>query len=389
MKKTIAILTSEESFINNYGAALQGYALYSTLDNLGLEPMVVRYKGGEARNSQFEYRLFQAKRALGRIWHKLLDKKAKPLNPDVIKKVRSREKIFLDFSKKYMSFWNTKRVSWQDLRKSYPKCDYYICGSDQIWNPYFKGGYNDFGYFLAFAPKDSVKIAYAPSFGSDDIPPTAVKSLGKLLKDFNAISVREKSGVDIIKKYTRLKAEHVLDPTLLKTPEEWREIAKKPANLPEKYILVYRFADSDKTKSMIDGIAAKTGLPVISLPLSNVALQDDYNTIFDAGPQEFIGLIDNASLVCTDSFHATVFSILMKTPVCVFLRENYDNGNSMNSRIYSLLSMLKLEQVILNSESSLEDAMKCLSVDYGKAYAVLEKEKDRSIDFLKNAINCS
>ena len=177
------------------------------------------------------------------------------------------------------------------------------------------------------------------------------------------------------------------DPTLLKTPEEWREIAKEPANLPEKYILVYRFADSDKTKSMIDDIAAKTGLPVISLPLSNVALQDDYNTIFDAGPQEFIGLIDKASLVCTDSFHATVFSILMKTPVCVFLRENYDNGNSMNSRIYSLLSMLKLEGVILNSESSLEDAMKCLSVDYEDAHSVIGIARNQSLFFLRKALN--
>ena len=173
---------------------------------------------------------------------------------------------------------------------------------------------------------------------------TARKTLPALLKDFNAISVREQSSVEIVRKYANRTAEHVLDPTLLRTDKQWRHIAKKPEGLPEHYILSYRFAESDSTKQMIDRIAMETGLPVVSLPLSAVAMKDDYYSVFEAGPQEFVGLIDNASLVCTDSFHATVFSIIMKTPVCVFLRESYENGNSMNSRIYSLL---KIQDIFL------------------------------------------
>lgn len=385
-KKTIAILTSEESFINNYGAALQGYSLYTILKEMGLSPNIVRYHGGEARNSQLTYRLFQFKRAVGRKYHALVDAKPEQINDTILSKIQKREKVFHDFSQNYMSFWNEERVSWQQLRKVYPKYDYYICGSDQIWNPYFKNGYNDPGYFLKFAPKEAIKIAYAPSFGCDDIPDTAKKTLPRLLKDFEAVSVREKSGVDIIKKYANREAEHVLDPTLLRTDKQWREIEKNPDGLPQHYILSYRFAESEKTKSMIDQIAKETGWSVISLPLSAIAMKDDYFPVFEAGPQEFIGLIDNASLVCTDSFHATVFSILMKTPVCVFLRESYENGNSMNSRVYSLLYMLHLSSHIITPDAKLEDALKCINEDYMEAHKVLDSERIKSLRFLKKAL---
>ena len=127
------------------------------------------------------------------------------------------------------------------------------------------------------------RVAYAPSFGCDDIPDTAKKTLPALLEIFNAISVREKSGVEIVKKYTSRKAEHVLDPTLLRTTLEWRTIEKVPKKLPKHYILSYRFAESEETKSMIDQISKKTGWPVVSLPLSAVAMKDDYNSVFDAG----------------------------------------------------------------------------------------------------------
>lgn len=385
-EKTVTLLTSEESFINNYGAALQGYALYTILKEMGLSPKVVRYKGGEARNSQIEYHLFQIKRAIGKLYHTIKDTKSEDLSQNTIDKIKKREDMFRSFIQNNLSFWNEKRITWQQLRKVYPKSDYYICGSDQIWNPYFKNGYNDPGYFLAFAPKTAIKIAYAPSFGCDDIPENAKKTLSTLLDDFDAISVREKSGVDIIRKYTNRVAEHVLDPTLLRTDEQWRYISKKPENLPSHYILSYRFAESAQTKNMIDEISHITGWPVISLPLSSVSMKDDYDSLYEAGPQEFIGMIDNASLVCTDSFHATVFSIIMKTPVCVFLRESYENGNSMNSRIYSLLEMLHLDSHILTSDSRLDDALTCLQEDYVFAHELLAKERDKSLQFLESAL---
>ena len=234
--------------------------------------------------------------------------------------------------------------------------------------------------------KTQKKIAYAPSFGCDDLPDKAKKTLKTYLKDFNAISIREKSGVEIISEYAGRKAEHVLDPTMLILPEQWKQIAKLPQGIPEKYILTYRFADSLKTKLMIDRIAKKTGFRVLSIPLSVVAMKDDYQMAYEVGPKEFVGLIENASLVCTDSFHATVFSILMKTPVCVFLREDYISGGSMNSRVLSLMEMFSLKDNIIFEDDTVIKAMNCLKTDYTYTHQLLREYRNRSLQFLKKAL---
>lgn len=380
------MLTSEESFQNNYGAVLQGYALNKTLSDLGLKPIVVRYLGGEIDRNRFTYRVFCIKRFLGKQYRRLLGNRNIRLEALNKEKVFERELLFLEFQKDSFLFWNEKRITWPEIRKSFPYTDYYICGSDQIWNPYFKRGYNDPGYFLAFAPKGARKISYAPSFGGDDIPDRAKRTLKKLLQDFRAISVRESSGVDIIEKYAGFEAKHVLDPTMLVTPEKWREISRLPKGLPDKYILSYRFGNSERIREVTDGLSRKTGIPIVSLPLSDVSVSDPYIKLYKAGPREFIGLIDHAALVCTDSFHATVFSILMKTPVCVFQRESYQNGHSMNTRIESLLDMFDLRQLMFTETENCERAAECFAVDFQNAHLRLAQLRNESMEFLINAL---
>ena len=388
--KTVTLVTSEESFMNNYGAALQGYALYQTLEELGGDVQIVRYAGGEIDKNQLRYRLFCVKRALGKVYHWIKGDRDRARNRVLNEKyhveMAQREELFELFSHK-MRLWNENRVHWQQLKKQFPCSDIYVCGSDQIWNPFFKRGYNDPGYFLAFAPKGSLKISYAPSFGCSDLPLRAQKNLGELLKDFSAISVRENSGVEIVKKYAGKTARQVLDPTMLRTPQQWKQLARLPEGLPEKYILCYRFADSAATRRAIDAAASMTGLPVVSMPLSDASLTDEYQFVFSAGPQEFVGLIEHAALVCTDSFHATVFSVLMETPVCVFLRENYSDSNSMNSRVYSLLEMLHLENLIKTDSDPDGKVLECLHVDYTQAHRLLEEERKRSLQYLRDAFN--
>ena len=391
MEKRVCLMTSEESFINNYGAALQGYALCDILKKLGYTVSIVRYNGYAPPR---KYGLL--KDVVKKIIHyngnqptaeQIYATEQKRKNETKYRtEISRRKQMFRDFQLDTMSFFSEQRMCWDTLRVNPPICDIYMCGSDQIWNPNFHGGVCDPGYFLSFAPKGSIKIAYAPSFGCDEIPKAARKMLPKLLKDFRAISVRESSGVTIVEKYGKRKAKHVLDPTMLRTSDEWKSFSKLPHGLPEHYILCYRFADSGKTKEIIDQISCHTGWPVISLPLSAVSMNDDYQTVFEAGPQEFVGLIEIASLVCTDSFHATVFSIIMKTPVCVFLRESYENGNSMNSRIYSLLKMLHLESHIITSDAQLGDAMNCIQEDYTEAHKILNVEREKSMKFLRDAL---
>ena len=390
MNKSITILTSEESFHNNYGAALQGYALYCTLQEMGLDPQIVRYEGGQFQDNACRYYLMRAKRRIRLLIQRIrpdkTEREIRSLTKEYALEIRLRERLFMSFQNENMVFYNKHRMTWQQLQRDYPHTDYYICGSDQIWNPHFKGGRNDPGYFLAFAPKGAKKIAYAPSFGCDDLPDEAKKNLRNLLYDFTAISVREKSGVDIVKKNAERDAQWVLDPTMLRTGEQWASEARLPEVLPDRYILSYRFADSQATKKMIDEISKTIDLPVITLPLSIVSMKDDYIQVFDAGPREFIGIIQNAELVCTDSFHATVFSILMNTPVCVFLRESYDGKSSMNSRVQSLLEMLGLQENIITENDTLEKALRCVNVDYSDAYTILAERRKHSLDYLRAAI---
>lgn len=391
MGKTITILSSEESFENNYGAALQGQALYATLQDMGYAPQFVRYKGNEFEESYLQYLVFCVKRIGGYVYHAVCPKvqtiQHNRLRKQFKEEIRAREAIFKSFSREYMSFWNRKRVGWYCLKRKHPLTDVYICGSDQIWNPYFKRGRNDPGYFLAFAPKGSKKIAYAPSFGCNDLPTKARENLGVLLDDYSAISVREESGVDIVRRYAERDAKLVLDPTMLRTPEQWDDLACFPDGIPGKYILCYRFAESEHTKQTIRKMSEELELPVVSLPLSDAGMKDgEFMPVFTAGPREFVGLIRNATLVCTDSFHATVFSVLMKTPVCVFLRESYLEGNSMNSRVYSLLKMLNLEYLIMTHGDTAEKAQVALREDFTEAHQILAQKREESLNYLREAL---
>ena len=337
--KKICVVTSEESFRNNYGAALQGYALCETLKKMGYTPLVLRYQGGMPQPQVKFKGLRKVKFLLGRTKRQIL---FRIRNHQEIKyerkykrQIEKREEYFCNFADSKFAFINDKRESWFDIKENPPHADIYLCGSDQIWNPFFKNGRNDLGYFLDFAPMNKPRIAYAPSFGCSELPDPAKSNISELLSKFKAVSIREEAGSHIIKKETGMNVPVVADPTLLFTSQEWETVEKKVDGVPEKYILCYRFSDNPETKKSIDDISQKLDIPVVTLPLSVPALGDkNYQQVFNAGPAEFVWLIHHATLVCTDSFHATVFSLLFHTPFLVFLRENFaGNSGNMNSRI--------------------------------------------------------
>lgn len=382
--KKICLLTSEESFLTNFGAVLQGYALYTILTKKNYKVNIQRYIGGkfgkESKKKDkirklFIYSFFE-------LYSKILFRIAKILYKKNIKK---QQELFQKFQDEFLTFYSGKRKNWEELYKDSPKADIYICGSDQIWNPFFKNGYNDPGYFLKFAAKN--KISYAPSFGVSDIPLTAQLTLKDYLESFDFISVREEAGANIIKKYAQKDVEVVLDPTLLLEEKEWEKIAKLPFNMPQNYILCYRFGNSKETSEKIKKIQEILKLPVVILPLSGVSYIDRNNIkCFEAGPREFIGLIKNADLVCTDSFHATVFSVLMETPFITFLRdENTKKSEGMNSRINNFLRIVDLKERI-NQKNKFLSKEEILELNFKKAKENLKIERDRSNSWLSKAL---
>ena len=229
---------------------------------------------------------------------------------------------------------------------------------------------------LNFA-KPEQKIAFSASFGIRELPEQFKQKTADALKSFKAISVREDSGKKIVEELTgRTDVEVLVDPTMLLTPEEWDKVSKKPKQLNfDKYILCYFLGElSEKRKKEIERVAKENDCKIINI-------LDKKDPFYETGPSEFLYLEKNAFLICTDSFHSSVFAILYNRPFIVFDRE--DSLVKMNSRLDTLLKKFELEDRRYEGEIKKEQ----LKTDYTKAYEILEKEREKSMKFLKKALD--
>ena len=280
---------------------------------------------------------------------------------------------FKSFDKEYfnMSYSLVKR------KLDFNDYDYFVVGSDQVWNPNWYRGIKAEAFLLAFAKREQ-KVCMAPSFGISELPEEWKLHFKKYLEDFRYLSVREKEGAKIIKELTGREAEVVIDPTLMLDAGEWRKIEKKSKARKDnkKYILKYFLGiQSQENIDYIKKIAHKKKYQILEL------MKPNQSDVFVSGPCEFIDLIDHAELICTDSYHACIFSILFNKPFLVF--DRYSNKVQMNSRINTLLSTLDLERRLpgrVKDEDIFEHK-------YIHSYELLEKERDKAKNFLKKSMN--
>lgn len=261
-------------------------------------------------------------------------------------------------------------------------CDYIIVGSDQVWNPYFLE--NPEAMFLPFIEKDK-RIAYAASFGISDIPSQWKDKYAKWIDEMHAISVRERRGAEIVKELTGRDVPVLVDPTMLLTTEEWNQIARKPlwleSNTP--YILLYFLGEMPKeARAAVQKLAEEKHLAVIDLM--------DWHNLnwYTSDPAEFVYSIAHADLIYTDSFHGTVFSILYQRPFVICDRQLSDSEHCMNSRIDTLLSLFHFEERFGTEANhyALQDPM---HIEYPDVEGILNRERERSADFLKQAMHLS
>lgn len=371
--KKICIITLYGN--NNFGNKLQSYAVQSLIKNkMGFECEIIKYK--EYQKDTFykrNYRkIFNFKYLYGRFVNKIKRKK-------YATKIIQREKLFKDFNK-YLGYRKEVIDSNDKLKDLNSTYDYFIFGSDQIWNI---GAFKF--YDLAFGTHfdSDKKIAFSASFGIDKIPDIYIHKYSKALKDFHSISLRENEGKQIIEKICNRKdAIVVLDPTMNISCKEWNKISKKPVGIEKKiekyegYILNYFLGNFKKnTKDYINKIAKKHNFKIINI-------LDEKDDFFISGPSEFLWLEKHASLICTDSFHSCVFSILFKVPFIVFNREDGQKGkSSTNSRIDTLLNKFQFEDRYFDINKKI-DYLKC---DFSHVENILEKEKIRSIEYLKKS----
>jgi len=342
----------------NYGNQLQNFAVLKFLEEIGIS------------NSETLYNVEGAE-----YWcsfaHKIKNYVYVILKKGDYKK-RLKELRFDSFGRKYLRY--TKPIKGNVPVKLVEKYDFFVCGSDQIWNPTFSCNNRHLSYtFLGFAPENK-RISFAASIGISKISDQYIDEFVKGVRGFKNISVREHEGADLIKELTGREATVLLDPTMLIDKEEWSKIMKKPKGLPEKYILCYFLGNiSAQRKKELDSISQIHNLGIVYLNT------DDSNEFQSVGPREFLYMLAHADLICTDSFHGSAFSINFQVPFIVYDRE--DRAEKMNSRLNTLLKKFELE----NRKRENIELKNALDIDYSKSQKVLLNERNIAKDFLTSA----
>lgn len=374
--KKVGLMTC---FLDNYGACLQAYALSTTIDSLGYDCEILQYIEPEG---YFEPSVSNYLKNTC-IYNKLRSISPSYKNAYLCEKIK--RKSFDRFRKKYLNISEKKYHCFDELKSANKDYDMFVCGSDQIWNPTFYGG-NNKAYFLSFAEKGKKKISYAPSIGLDKIPDQYAKDFSDLVRYLDNISVRESNAVDIVKELSGCDAKHVLDPTLLLNGEQWSEIVGEKRIVKNPYIFCYLFGNHDEYDVAIEHLREISGgLEVVIVPFCERHLKNPYTKIYDAGPLEFLNLIKNAQYVITDSFHATVFSILFSRPFFTLPRFKENQKNSMNSRIYSLLDAVGAQDRLIDY-SQVNSFRADGDIDYVAVHSNLTSMRKSSLEYLKGAL---
>lgn len=356
----IGILTFH--YTNNPGSVLQAYALQYIVRSMGVECNVVNYQVRNWLRTQYEPLI---RKKVGFLWPLAM--------PVVLMMIRFSFIPYNRFRKNYATIAPKKKVTdfyqMRGLDKYYDK---WIVGSDQVWN--LDNAKVDDVLFLDFTNESRKKIAYAASFGRNDIPSGYEEVISRMLRDFSYISVREMQGAGIVKKLTGKDAEVVLDPTLLLSREQWSKIACPPRE--QGYILVYLRQRSMPIARMAETLSKETGLPVITIrevwPTTAVGKQ-----VICPSPEKWLGYVLNAKYVITNSFHGMAFSINFHKQFFAVQLEN--EIKVTNSRIYSILEQFNLQNRLVKEETEL---LKMTDIDFDCVNEILNSRREDSLQFL-------
>lgn len=271
-------------------------------------------------------------------------------------------------------FWNTRYIHWsrivasdENLNSLVNQYDFFVAGSDQIWNPKFKWGLDPYMY-LQFVPSNK-RIAYAASIGIESYEDISQLNLQKCFwQNWRAISVRENVGSGIVEKCIESDVPVLVDPVLLLPAGYWRKFVRH-IRTPKRFILVYILGKQpDDYRHYIHELSVARGCQVIDM------MKDIKYAA--STPSKFVALLDKADYIVTDSFHAFVFSTLFHKEFTFLNRVGL--GINMNSRISTLMDKLQMDNHEWDTIAEFKD------VDWERVDEVLKQERDMAYAFLKN-----
>lgn len=372
--KTIGIITYHHYY--NYGTMLQALALQEKVEQLGYQAELIDFKQD---NSLSRYEMLKLR--IKRMPVYIKERKKYRALADSREKIKEKNELFEQFYKTYLHVGKKKYTATQQLMENPPVYDGYVVGSDQTWNPFVANSPEAF--FLPFVENKSKKGSYGPSLAVKSLSDEKEKEYRKKLSNFSFLSCREQDGAQLLSRITQKEVKCVLDPTLLLSAKEWGkycefEIPKEP------YILVYFLGEKSEHRRAVEKIQKLTNWKIISLPAAYLEMENnDYKKVW-GGPKEFLSLIRGAALICTDSFHGTMFSINFQRNFFSFCKSSDSEESSENSRLYSALNIFGLSNRIIHNMDNLtaED----ISIDYKNVIPILEEQRRDSIEYLENML---
>lgn len=358
--------------VRNYGSVLQAYALVRLLKAEGHSVEIIDYipERFRLRSDLFFVRKDRYTDKNGK---KNIAKRFVLSCASVIPRYYYYTR-FSGFVKKWIPLSNKSYYDNEELKRENLDYDIVMNGSDQVWNMAWEKDV-DLAFFLDFVGGNTPKMAYAASFGKKELTQREKEIMGPLLKKYSLITMREDSGVNLLRDLGIPNGRHVLDPTLVLNREMWLELTGDRI-IRDKYVVIYQLNYNTKAIEHARRIADVTGLKVVELSRKvRKSIGVDINLPF-VKPETFLNALAYADYVVTDSFHGTAFSIN-------FNRQFISIRNNFPERVGSLVRLVGLENrfVPMDEELDIDNALSV--IEYKNVNRILDMERSKARDIIR------
>lgn len=383
--RKVAIISELALYNVNYGNRLQAFALNRYLSNnfrcTHVDSLIL---SNFRRREQNKYTSIN-KALFRKIINKVIRKLRNNDRDDEAKSIKlfdRRIEKFDDFLEKNPEF-SVRVINYDELINS--DYDTFIVGSDVVWAQ-VSNRVNRIKFLDFRTQKEFKRISYAASFSRNYFPKENRKYAKRCLEKFDAISVRERFSVSLLEEIG-IKAELVCDPTLLLSREEWEKIAVAP-NIREKYVFVYLLGRNKECRERIVGLAKELNLKIVTVPYADGVCdgEDDFGDykLSDCGPEEWIGLIENAEYVLTDSFHGLMFSTIFEKRFLVIKKEEVGKSADEHppARMIDFLETIgEMDKYIPVPDA---EGLNKIAWDYKEINKRVDAFRKQSIEYLEN-----
>ena len=358
MNKKVGILTFQDS--SNFGSALQTYALWKKVKNLGYEPEIIDYICEKIQKNELPEKIK---------WQNLKSVKKNIITALFSKYYFIKHDNIYAFLKENAKITN-KKYYYNNIKETNKKYNQFLVGSDIVWSPALT---DDYTYFLNFVSEDKKKISFASSVGNE-LTLEEKKKIKPLINRFQNVAVRELQSKDWIEELYHKDVHVVCDPTMLLKKEEWEKFAEERI-IPEKYVLVYFNSKNNKCLNDAINYAKKHHLKVYYI---NYGIKKTkFKTIRPKTISEFLNLMLYAEHIFTASYHGLLFSLYFNKPVLFYNRAH-------KSRMISLSKILEIED---KNGDEIDINTYNVNKNFAKVNKNIEKFRQKSTNILKEMLS--